>query len=972
MNGLDPAVLERQAFGAMLTRTARDRELADRVMSGELELSPHPVWQLPSELTWAEDPFGQRNWAAQLHMLRWLDPVRRVALTGDEQARQFWLRTARSWVEANPAGAGQSAQAWADMVDSIRALALAFGTQIADEDDLEWLLPSVVQHGEWLADPANLGHSNHALHQHQGLFVLGRALGRDDWADLAVQRINVLIEDSYDEQGINDEGAIAYHRNNLIWWTTALKRLDVEGIERPPAAVRLERSALALAHATRPDGLLEMIGDTSATRPTGIPSPHLRYVLTEGSDGTPPEDRTVVYDRGYVFGRSGWGEYERDFAAETFYSASFGPANRVHGHMDGGSLTFFANGRPWVVDSGKYGYIAGARMRGFALSRPSHSVVTIVGKPYDRTTTVELKAHALKDDLDDLTFVDHGYEGVELTRRVVYCRGGDFLLVVDSVRSDDEVTAEQLWHLAPEVTSQRSGNGFDLSADDVSARVVWSGIKPELSVLRGSEDPFQGWVSTHWAQKEPADVLVARRQGDRFRFVTFIASPKRGVFTVESVTTLTGGLMASVTSGGEQFHVVIGSGPARISVGERPDAAPAVAVAAVTSAPLDRLRRALATDDTVDPVLATDPQTAALRVRRAVEAAGGTRRARHAGARVLADRLAAMAPRPDELDVDHGIRAAVIDLLARDLEHELGPVGDLLGVQRQPLIAWDEPLLHPRYQRPIAHADDVLARLPQTSGAVIGVLPRDGLVMPFVVRDGASDVLLVRFHGAINRTRTELPVFQGLTSDTKRPYAFLNLQDPTLDLDRSMNLSWFLGTTEVDVHAVAADLIRTVASALGKHRVVLLGSSGGGYAALQAGTRLPGSVVVAFNPQIVLRSYHQRAVAKAMSASFGMRPDAVGPEHVEQRLSFLRRLEESGTRAHNVVVQNVGDAHHLREHLGPLSRLVRGGDLAERFDFREVDLGKGHVSAPADMYTEYIQHAIALDARLDSGIEAIR
>lgn len=971
MNGLDPAVLERQAFGAMLSRTARDRELADRVMSGELELTPHPVWQLPAELTWAEDPFGQRNWMAQLHMLRWLDPVRRVALTGDETARQYWLRTARSWVEANPVGAGQSAQAWADMVDSIRALALAFGTRIADEHDLEWLLPSVVQHGEWLSDPANLGHSNHALHQHQGLFVLGRALGRDDWAELAVQRINVLIEDSYDEQGINDEGAIAYHRNNLIWWTTALKRLDAEGIERPPAAIRLERSALALAHATRPDGLLEMIGDTSATRPTGIPSPHLRYVLTEGSDGTPPEDLSAVYDRGYVFGRSGWGEYERDFGAETFYSASFGPANRVHGHMDGGSLTFFANGRPWVVDSGKYGYITGARMRGFALSRASHSVVTIVGKPYDRTTTVELKAHALKDDLDDLTFVDRGYDGVELTRRVVYCRGGDFLLVVDAVRSDEEVVAEQLWHLAPEVSSQRSGNGFDLSADDVSARIAWTGIKPELSVVRGSEEPFQGWVSTHWAQKEPADVLVARRQGERFRFVTFVASPKHGAFTVDSVTTLTGGLMASVTSGSEQFHIVIGAGPARISMGERPDSAPAVA-AAVSSAPLERLRRSLPTDDVIDPGLATDPRSAVVRVSRAVEAAAGSRRARHAGARVLVDRLASMTPAAGELDADHGIRAAVVDLLAGDLDQEVGPVGDLLGVQRQPVLAWDEPLLHPRYQRPIERAEQILSRLPSLQGAVIGALPRDGLVMPFVVRDGVSDALLVRFHGAINRTRTELPVFQGLTSDTARPYAFLNLQDPTLDLDRSMNLSWFLGTTEVDVHAVAADLVRAVATGLGKRRVVLLGSSGGGYAALQVGTRLPGSVVVAFNPQIVLRSYHRRAVAKAMAASFAMRPDAVGSEQVEQRLSFVHRLQASGTRAHNVVVQNMGDAHHLREHQGPLRRLVSAGDLADRFDFHEVDLGKGHVSAPPAMYGEYIEQALALGSALESGLDITR
>src|SRR5699024_5235908 len=180
---IDLGAAKRQSIGSMFTATSNDPHLIEEIFAGRLTLPPHPTWQLPADIDWGADPFKDRNWLHQFPMLRWMDPLRRAAERGNARAGALWIKYAKSWYEANPPGHSAAPLAWKDMVDGIRAIALAVAAPFVAEihpDDLDWVISSLRDHVEWLREPTNLGHSNHALNQHMGLFVAGSVLVDND------------------------------------------------------------------------------------------------------------------------------------------------------------------------------------------------------------------------------------------------------------------------------------------------------------------------------------------------------------------------------------------------------------------------------------------------------------------------------------------------------------------------------------------------------------------------------------------------------------------------------------------------------------------------------------------------------------------------------------------------------------------------------------------------------------------------
>lgn len=960
-------VIRRQTFGEMFRKRSTDRLLTDEVMAGKLSLRPHPTWDFGDCIDWQSNPFGQRNWQAQLHMLRFLEPVRRQALLGDEAARKLWLRTSKSWIEANPqsdpkvkdAQGNIASYAWADMVEALRAMVLTFGVPLAEGRDDQWLLDSIAAHGAWLADPRHLGHSNHALHQHQALFVVGRTFGRDDWTDLAVERMSSLFEANYDDQGVNVEGAIGYHKNNLVWWEEAFKRLDVEGIARPSSADHLRLAYLELAHATKPDRTFELIGDTETTTAGALSSPELDYVKSGGATGQPPADLTKIYRKGYVFGRSGWGDHERDFDKETFYSLSFGNANRVHGHQDGASLTLHSNGEPWLIDAGKYAYKNDV-MRSYCLSRHGHNVVHIEGRDYNHKTEVSLVRSFTSDEVDDFTFADPGYDGVELQRRIIYCRGGDFFVVIDNVFSEDEVSARQRWHLDAGTEVVEIPSGLRLDRGGKSSFILWKGNLPVIDTLVGSEEPFDGWMSRRWMEKLPSPVVSATQTGRRFRFLTIIASPQSGSFTVKKLDATGGKLALSAISGRYQFNLSVDNDRAAVSLGD--EGSLSSELESIKSAWLKTMELCRVADVSW---LAPKPEANLFSTRywgslkSWICAQKDIRGARLEALSVL---LNLLLDTSDSSGDDQGLRAGIVDLLGSDLIEEVGLKGSVLGILREPLIAW--PGLELR--------SNTYGRLVQTihSPSEIGFEGDEkskiytanlgGLILPFAVGRGPSDLLSVRFHGAINRTKTTLPVFQGLTSELMEGGNYAVFQDPSLDLNKNMTLSWFLGDGTNNVHRFMAECIRRLQAETGATRILLSGSSGGGFTALQVATHLPDAVALVFNPQTDVKEYFRTSADVALATC--LQPEVAVDDARQFRLStsVVETYAHLQELPRILYVQNLGDTHHVTKHRDPFRRMLESehSDPSDRIRFVDVEWGPGHVAATAELYAKFREDAI--------------
>ena len=63
-----------------------------------------------------------------------------------------------------------------------------------------------------------------------------------------------------------------------------------------------------------------------------------------------------------------------------------------------------------------------------------------------------------------------------------------------------------------------------------------------------------------------------------------------------------------------------------------------------------------------------------------------------------------------------------------------------------------------------------------------------------------------------------------------------------------MALAWYIGNSEQDFTSDVADLIKDIAAAAGYERILLTGSSGGGFAALAISRQIAGSAAVCLSP----------------------------------------------------------------------------------------------------------------------------
>lgn len=510
----------RQALGTHFTEAENESELVSRLKKRRLYMAPHKAWTLPEAPTWRENPFDDNNWEFQYHMLRWLDPLRRAGAAGDLDAASLWEKYARSWIEANPPGSAPYKWSWVDMSDGIRAMELCHGLTVVGEQP--WLIDSLRDHVNWLLEPSHLKRGNHGFHQHVGLFVLGVVLEDQEVTDVAVKRLTDQLDAAYDEQGANEEGSISYHLQNYVWWNDALTRLDREGIPRPEQAHRLELAPTLMAHATAPSGRFARIGDTDGGNARKLNHPHTKFTVTEGKKGRKPDATTAIYDAGYAFMRSGWGEV-RPYKDETFVTATWGRQDKVHGHRDGGSVTYASDGIHWIDDTGKY-YYGKSAMRSYVTGRAGHNSIRIPDRTYRKDTDVELIGREETSQFVDLTFRDPGYEGITISRRVIYLRGRDLLLVLDQIAGDDEITAVQQWHCGRSITSRALGTGFRLEAESGARLVIALHGSPELSVTRGQEQPMAGWTSTGWRKKGPVDLLTFQQTERGPRFATLVGT----------------------------------------------------------------------------------------------------------------------------------------------------------------------------------------------------------------------------------------------------------------------------------------------------------------------------------------------------------------------------------------------------------------------------------------------------------------
>ena len=212
------------------------------------------------------------------------------------------------------------------------------------------------------------------------------------------------------------------------------------------------------------------------------------------------------------------------------------------------------------------------------------------------------------------------------------------------------------------------------------------------------------------------------------------------------------------------------------------------------------------------------------------------------------------------------------------------------------------------------------------------------------VEDRRSHATLVMFHSALTGQQRFVPVFQGRWLAEQASVNLIAVADPSIALG-DVDLAWYLGNRPMgSLPPLLGPLIKHAARCLRTQRLILAGSSGGGFAATMYGQWLPNSLVLAVNPRLDLSAKPTAAVPRYLRECHGAR-SRTPLERIRREFMTARNVAIAGAELSSTVLlyQNMGDAVFLRHQAIPFIREFCDDPMLHvRFD----DYGAGHRPAP--------------------------
>jgi len=510
---------------------------------------PYKVGDGKGNINWRVNPDKNPSWYMWLHSLRWLGQGITAASRGDKHAMQRVSTIAHDWVVDNPyswksdIGAYESTMHRTNVLICLRQAILS-GLHVSRlPQAYVWLDKALLDHA-WFLQKNWSGDWNHGTDESLALFGVGCTLGRTDLKTVAVNRLTSAIKTSIDTQGSTNEQSTSYAQFNYGLWGRAIDVLQKCGVD-PGTTIKARRRELAkwLALATNSLGNLPQLGDSEVVRTVPVPGTVLEYVGTLGARGIRPTQRIGIFDAGYIFGRTGWGE-TRPFTQESTYSIRFGPSRKLHGHEDHTSVTYMSHGRDILIDGGHSGY-KWDDWRSWAKSQFSHNEMTVLSTatahPETRLVRSSIAAtsefYELRDSLG---------AGIDRTRGVLVLKDPDLMVVLDRGTSAANQEYQTLWHLPADqkvvVSSNESAVARkpDDSVKTTLLQIPFQQDSTPIEVVKGGTDPVQGWHYLTIDNRQPAPVVKFTRSG-RSASILSVIVPTRAKAAVTYTTSRQGG-----------------------------------------------------------------------------------------------------------------------------------------------------------------------------------------------------------------------------------------------------------------------------------------------------------------------------------------------------------------------------------------------------------------------------------------------
>lgn len=375
-----------------------------------------------------------------------------------------------------------------------------------------WLQSFAQRSGRMLAKPVHFTvRTNHGVMQNLALLQLAAAFPAlpeaPQWRTLARERLALQLGFYVSPEGVVLEHSAGYHQVGTVLLQRAQRLYRLNGLPADPA---LDRAAAAahqvLAQLMRPDATLPPLGNTEVGFAYRRPMP--------GADGsaplgwTPPPPATAAAGA-TLYPAAGWAVWwsgevlPRESQVMLTWAKHDGHG---HKHADEGALVWWAHGQQWLGAIGYWPY--GDPLVRAAYGWPSANAPHAPGEDARAPRSVALLASGDAAGLRLLDTERRTPEGMVLRRQVLQWDGSS-LLVLDFASGAARGT-RSLWTLGPPLKLEpaAAGSRSAVTAPTADGRRLAIGVTSTGPVqterLRGSRDPFGGWMSVD-RQPQPVD-----------------------------------------------------------------------------------------------------------------------------------------------------------------------------------------------------------------------------------------------------------------------------------------------------------------------------------------------------------------------------------------------------------------------------------------------------------------------------------
>lgn len=323
---------------------------------------------------------------------------------------------------------------------------------------------------------------NHGVFADQELARAGQLLGRSEWVSIAEERSRQQLAGTFDTCGMIFEQASSYQRVQANLWDAVAKWSEDPAFAATVAEMATKAREMVSA-LTRPDGIMEVIGNGNQIEDTPLPIP---------SANSPATTRWCP-NSGWLTVLSNSGKYTQHAVAR------FGPGMKLHGHADRGATTWWVGvsggeGVPVLSDRGIYGKIRDKRFD-YQKGSAAHSTLQWTGASAAMTGTMS------KDTRGTVARFSSDHKDTKWNRSLTYSNSSPTLTVKDSLRgSEANGPIRQRFTLAPGwAPTETPGQAKTREGWFVQITCMADSKKVTPKFIRVEHFPAVGKMTTAWS-----------------------------------------------------------------------------------------------------------------------------------------------------------------------------------------------------------------------------------------------------------------------------------------------------------------------------------------------------------------------------------------------------------------------------------------------------------------------------------------